>query len=256
MVTIKSKEEIEILKECGKRHAEILAEIKRNIKPGTSAMDLENLAGKLIKELGDEPAFLNYQSKKSENPYPAILCVSVNEELVHTPPRAEKIFKEGDVVSVDLGLVHKGLITDSAITVPVGKIDQKSKILLKATRECLEAGIKSARIGNFVGDIGFAVEEVAKKYKLSLAKGLAGHGVGYEIHEDPLVPNTGRKGDGMKLQVGMVLAIEPMLCLGSGEIFFERDGFTIRTKDKKRCAHFEHTVAVTKDGPIVLTKSK
>jgi methionyl aminopeptidase len=254
MALIKSKQEIEILKQGGKRHAEILKELEKMVRPRVSAKELDDLAFRLIKKGGDKPAFLNYRQKKNEKPYPATLCVSVNEELVHTLPLVETIFKEGDIVSIDLGLVHKGLITDSAVTVPVGKIDEKSNLLLKATKECLNAGISEARAGNFIGDIGFAVAEVAKKYGFSVAQGLAGHGVGHEVHEEPLVPNVGKKGEGFKLTPGMVIAIEPMLCLGSGEIFLEKDGFTIRTADKKRSAHFEHTVAITEKGPVVLTR--
>jgi len=251
---IKTKEEIEVLRESGRRLAGILNEVKKAVAPGVSTKDLDELAFNLISEAGDRPAFLDYSPDKDSKPYPATLCVSVNEELVHGLPSSEKRLRDGDIVSIDMGLVHKGLITDSATTAPVGKIDQQSKVLLKATRECLEAGISVARHGNFIGDIGFAIESVAKKYGFSVARGLAGHGVGYKVHEDPLVPNTGKRGQGEELKVGMVLAIEPMLCLGNGDIFLERDGWTIRTKDRQRCAHFEHTVAITETGPIVLTK--
>lgn len=254
MSFIKTKEEIENLRESGRRLAVILQALKEKVAPGVSAKELDDLAFKLATEGGDKPAFLHYRSEKGEKPYPATLCVSVNEELVHTVPRESKIFQEGDIVSIDMGISHKGLITDSAITVPVGEIDKESVRLLKGTEECLAAGIKAAKPGNFVGDIGFAVQNVAKKYKLSLAEGLAGHGVGHEVHEEPLIPNFGEKGKGMKLEVGMVIAIEPMLCMGTGKIFVESDGFTIRTYDKKRCAHFEHTIAITEKGPEILTK--
>ena len=254
MVTLKSKEEIEILREGGRRHAQILAEIKKNIKPGVSAKELDDLAFRLVKEDGDQPAFLNYQPEGAKYPYPASLCFSINEEIVHGLPLPEKVLKEGDIVTIDLGLTHKGLITDSALTAGVGKIDKLSEKLLSATRLCLEKGIGAARAGNFIGDIGFAVEKEARYHGFALAENLAGHGVGYKVHEDPYVPNQGRKGEGLKLEIGMVLAIEPMLCLGDGKIFLERDGFTIRTKDRKRSAHFEHTIAITEKGPVVLTK--
>lgn len=253
MSILKNKEEIEILREGGRRLARILAKIKSASKPGISTKDLDDLAFRLADEGGDKPAFLNYCPEENGRPYPATLCVSVNEELVHGLPSPEKILKDGDIISVDMGLNHLGLITDSAITFPIGKIQKETQLLLKATRECLETGIKEAKSGNFVGDIGFAIEKTAKKYGFDLAKGLAGHGVGHKVHEDPLIPNTGRRGNGMKIKIGMVLAIEPMLCLGSGEISLEKDGFTISTKDKSLCAHFEHTIAITEKGPEVLT---
>jgi len=253
VVTIKTKEEIEILRESGWRLAKILGELKKNVKPGISAKTIDEIAFRLIKKGGDEPAFLGYRSKEDKTPFPASICLSVNEELVHALPGADKVFKEGDIVSIDAGINHQGLITDSATTVPVGKISKEASTLLRATRECLEEGIKAARGGNFIGDIGFAIENKAKEFGLSIAEGLVGHGVGYDLHEDPYVPNFGKKGEGLKLEPGMVIAIEPMLCLGSGKIVLEDDGFAIRTKDKKLCAHFEHTIAITENKPKMLT---
>lgn len=255
MITIKKPEEIEILRESGRRLAEILKRVSAEIKPGVSTKSLDKLAFDLAKEGGDEPAFLNYKPDKGGKPFPATLCVSVNEGLVHGLPTEERVLKEGDIVSIDMGLIHRGMITDSAITLPVGEISKENRKLLDATREAMSLGIKAAKPGGNVGDIGFAVESFSKPLGYSLAEGLAGHGVGYEVHEDPYVPNTGRPGEGPELKPGMVIAIEPMLCLGKGKIAVDSDGFTIKTADGSLSAHFEHTVAITPDGPEILTKT-
>lgn len=255
MITIKSENDIKILKEGGKRHALILASLVEKVAPKVSSFELNEFAYSLIKESGDAPAFLHYKPEGARRPYPAALCVSINEEIVHgIPNETPKILEEGDIVSLDLGLVHEGLITDAAITVPVGRVDPEDSRLITATRESLSAGIIAARGGNTIGDIGFAIESVAKKYGFNLAQGLAGHGVGYEVHEDPYVPNSGRPGDGPKLKPGMVIAIEPMLVRGKGDIVLEKDGYTFRTKDRSRAAHCEHTVLITTDSPVILTQ--
>ncbi len=255
MITIKSEKDIEILKEGGKRHAAILSELQTMAKVGVSTFELNSYAHTRIKEMGDVPAFLHYKPVGAKRPYPAALCVSVNDQIVHGIPNEEpQILKDGDVVSLDLGLTHKGLITDAAISIGIGKNTDEEKKLIKSTEEALLAGIKEAKGGGTVGDIGFAIMNVAKKYGFALAEGLSGHGVGYEVHEDPYVPNTGRKGEGEKLVPGMVIAIEPMLVLGSGEIMLSKDGYTFKTSDGKKSAHFEHTVLITEGKPVVLTK--
>src|SRR3989344_7577992 len=233
MVTIKTVEEIEILKEAGRRQALYFKKLKEHIIPGVSADFLDKLAFNLIREGGDPPAFLNYRPEGAKKPYPSSLCISINDEVVHgLPSSVEKILKEGDIVGIDMGLCHRGMIVDSAITFPVGKVDSIAKKLIKVTKNCLEAGIKAAISGNFIGDIGFAIEETARKSNFSIAENLVGHGVGYKLHEDPYVPNWGKKGEGLKLRPGLVLAIEPILCEGSGKVNFERDGYTVRTKDR------------------------
>ena len=222
MITIKTPKEIEVMKEGGKRHAHILAEIAKIMKPGVSTVELNDLAMKLLKEGGDTAAFLNYTPDGARRPYPAALCVSVNDEIVHGIPNENpKILQSGDVVTIDLGVVHGGLITDTAITVGVGTISSEDKRLIEGTKESLYAGIKAARGGNRVGDIGAAVQEVGERLKLSIVEGLAGHGVGYKVHEDPFVPNTGVKGKGVKLIPGMVIAIEPMLAQGTSKIVLD-----------------------------------
>ena len=205
--------------------------------------------------LQDKPAFLHYKPAGAERPYPASLCVSINDEIVHgIPNESEKILKEGDIVSLDMGLIHKGMIVDSAITVGVGEIDKKAKKLLQLTEESLYKGIKAAKGGNRVGDIGTAVAGHIKGSGLSVADELAGHGVGYKVHEDPFVPNIGVPGEGPLLRPGMVIAIEPMLNEGGSQIVFDEDGYTIRTKDGSRSAHFEHTILITEGEAEILTK--
>lgn len=254
MIRLKSEKEIEIMKEGGKRHAFILKEVAKNVKPGISTKSLDEIALKLIKEGGDEPAFLNYTPEGVSYPYPASLCVSVNDEVVHGIPLEEIILQEGDVVSLDLGLVHRGLITDGAITVPCGKISKDAKTLIEVTKKALDSGIREAKAGNTTGDIGFAIQEFVKPYGFGIVKILSGHGVGYSVHEDPYVPNYGKRGDGEKLVPGMVIAIEPMLNIGSGTVYGTEDEYTYITKDGSISAHFEHTVAITEKGPVVLTK--
>jgi methionyl aminopeptidase len=254
-IKIKTKEEIEILKEGGKRHAFILNEVSKMVKPGISTNDLEVLARKLIEENGDRASFLGYKPRGAKRPYPAALCVSVNNEIVHGIPNENPIIlQEGDVVSIDLGLTHKGLITDGAITVPVGKVSKENKKLLEDCKEALYLGIKQAKGGGHIGDIGEAIGTFARERGYGMCQGLSGHGVGYTVHEDPYVPNEGKKGQGEKLKPGMVIAIEPMLTLGTDQIVLDKDGYTYKTKDGSNAAHFEHTVAITDGDPIILTK--
>ncbi len=254
-VTIKTKEEIELLREGGKRLAFILQELAKAVKPGVSTLDLNNLADKLAREKGDIPPLLGYRPKGAKRPYPASVCISLNEEVVHGIPNENpKILKEGDIISFDMCLTHKGLITDSTITVPVGKIDKESQKLLEVTKESLYAGIKAARGGKRIGDIGYAIERVAKANGYSIVEDLCGHGVGYKVHEDPYVPNYGEKGMGEKLKPGMILALEPMLNVGVKDVVLEADGYTYKTADGKRSAHFEHTILITNGEPEILTK--
>ena len=255
MITKKTPEDIAILKEGGKRHAHILSVISRMVDVGVSTNALNEKAMELIREGGDVAAFLHYTPEGAKRPYPAALCVSVNDEIVHGIPNENPaILKDGDVVSIDLGLSHMGLITDAAVTIGVGKVSAEDRKLIEGTKEALYAGIKEARGGGRLGDIGAAIEAVAKRLSLELAEGLAEHGVGYEVHEDPYVPNTGIAGKGEKLVAGMVIAIEPMLVQGKGAIVLEKDGYTFRTRDGKKAAHFEHTILITDGDPIILTK--
>lgn len=254
-VTIKTKEEIEILREGGRRLALILQEVAKIVKPGVSTLELNDLAYNLAKDNGDYPSVLNYKPRGAKRAYPASICVSINDEIVHGIPNENpKILKEGDIVSLDMCLTHKNLVTDSSITVPVGKIDSITQKLLNVTKEALNAGIKSAKGNKHVGDIGYAVERVAKANGFSVVEDLCGHGVGYSVHEDPFIPNYGERGKGEKLKPGMIICIEPMFNEGSKSIYLEKDGYTYKTKDGSRSAHFEHTILITSGEPEILTK--
>jgi methionyl aminopeptidase len=253
-IFIKTKEEIDILREGGKRLARVLASVAEEARPGVSTLELDHRAFDLIKELGDEPAFLHYKPAGATSPYPASLCTSVNNEVVHGIPSAHKILQEGDIISLDLGLKHKGMFTDHAITIGVGAISRASEKLLQATREAMMVGIEQAVVGNTVGDIGYAIETCVKG-RYGIVRELSGHGVGKKIHEDPFVPNFGRPGRGEKLRAGMVIAIEPMLNIGGDDIVTMPDGYTINTADGSRSAHFEHTVLISEEGPEILTQN-
>ncbi|MEK7227591.1 MAG: type I methionyl aminopeptidase [Patescibacteria group bacterium] len=253
-IPLKTPEEIKILREGGKNHAMILAQLSCMVRPGVSTLILEEEALRLIKSLGDKPAFLGYKPRGANRPYPAALCVSINDEIVHgIPNEAERIIKEGDIVSIDLGLVHKGLITDAAVTLPAGAVDDVAHKLMETAREALRRGIEQALPEKNVGDIGFAVSSVVLPSGFVLAEDLTGHGVGRAVHEEPFIPNEGSPGKGEKLLPGMVIAIEPMVNEGSAAIKLADDGYTIKTADGSRSAHFEHTVAITEKGNIILT---
>ncbi len=256
MITIKTKEDIAIMREGGRRLASILQAVALAVKPGVSTLELNNLADQLARDLGDYPSTLNYKPKGSKRPYPASICISINDEVVHgIPNESPKIIKDGDMVSLDMCLTHEGLIVDSARTVIAGTGDAVGKKMLAVTEESLYAGIKAAKGGKHTGDIGFAVSRTAKAAGLSVVEDLCGHGVGYKIHEDPYVPNYGDRGAGDKLKPGMVLAIEPMLNEGSKDVYLDKDGYTYKTRDGKRSAHFEHTILITNGEPEILTKS-
>ena len=254
MIRVKTQAEIAILREGGKRLFFILREVAKAAQPGVSTADLNALGEKLIAEQGDKAAFLNYQPSGAKRPYPASICISVNDEVVHgIPNETPKILKNGDIVSIDAGLVHDGLITDSAITVGVGEIDDVAKRLLTTTEKSLAVGIAVVKAGINTGDIGYAIETFVKPHGFSIVEELCGHGVGYAVHEDPFVPNFGVRGRGPQLPVGAVIAIEPMLNEGTKRIVQDDDGYTYRTKDGKRSAHFEHTIVVTEKGAEILT---
>ena len=251
-----SEREIEILREAGKRLACVLDEVEKAIAPGVTTQELDTLAHDRIVAGGNTPAFLGYAPEGYTKGYPATLCVSVNDEVVHGIPSPKRVLKEGDIVGIDLGLRHRGLFVDSARTVPVGSVDSAAQALIETTRNALYAGIAAARAGGHVGDIGAAVESAVAGSGFSIVRELGGHGVGQHVHEDPFIPNFGKKGTGPKLKSGMVLAIEPMLNEGKPSVTLSpRDGYTFLTKDGKRSAHFEHTIVVTKGAPEILTKA-
>lgn len=259
-IIIKTPQEIKILREGGKRLATVLYKVKKKVAGGISTKDLDKYAEKLIREMGDEPAFLNYRPEGADYPFPASLCVSVNNEVVHGIPNKQRILKEGDIVGLDLGVKHKGLFTDMAITVPVGAVSSANQKLMDTTEKALKVGIDAAQAGGTVGDIGYAVENFVRSQnkknnmQYGIVEVLSGHGVGRAIHEDPYIPNFGKKGKGEKLIPGMVIALEPMINLGTKNVILDTDGYTFRTVDAKNSAHFEHTILITDGEPEILTK--
>lgn len=235
------------MREGGKILAEILKRLSEKVKPGIPTNAIEKLADELILFYEVKSAFLNFGD------YPSSVCVSLNDEIVHCVP-SERIIKEGDMVSLDFGIVHNGFNLDSAVTVIAGQAKgKKDKKLLSVTREALNRAIKEIKIGKHIGDIGYAVQSFVEENGFSVIRELVGHGIGKELHEEPQIPNFGRKGDGPELVVGMVLAIEPMVSAGAWQTVLGEDKFAYKTKDGSLAAHFEHTVAVTEKGPLILT---
>lgn len=248
---LKTKEDIEKLRKGGKIAHRILRQVAKMVKPGISTWELNQEAERLIKEAGAKPAFKGFGPKN--NPYPAALCTSVNSVVVHGIPSKKDILEEGDIVTLDIGIIYEGMYTDTAISVGVGKISERDKKLIESTEKALEAAIKKAKVGNRLGDLGHAAQEVIEKAGFSVIRDLVGHGVGYGVHEDPMVPNYGKPGTGMVLKEGMVLAIEPMAAEGHYDLYFYPDDWVIGTADESKAAHTEHTVAITKAGPEILT---
>ncbi len=254
-MTIKNDTERANLIEGGKRLAAVLSALRAKIAPGVTAEELDDLAEQMIRDGNDEPSFLGYTPEGARRPYPATLCVSINDEVVHgIPNESVKILKEGDVVGLDLGLTHNGTIVDAAITVPVGQVDEKTKKLLSATERALVKGIAQATPGNHIGDISQAIQKEIEDAGFSVVKELGGHGVGDLVHEEPFVPNFGRRGEGPELFEGMVLALEPIATAGKASVILSPDGYTYRTKDGSRSAHFEHTILIEKGGACIITQ--
>jgi len=247
-VVLKSSQEIEKMRRAGKVVREVLELVRSKVTPGTTTFDLEKAAETRLKELGLKAAFKGYHG------YPCVLCTSVNSEVVHGIPSPKRVLREGDIVSVDFGVVVDGYYGDAAVTIPVGKIDEKAERLLKATEESLKAGIAAVRPGATLGDVGAAVQGVVEGQGFSVVRDYVGHGIGVAMHEDPQVPNFGEAGQGMKLKAGMVIAIEPMVNAGKPDVKVLDDGWTAVASDGSISAHFEHTVAVTPTGSMILTE--
>lgn len=246
MIYLKTNEEIELLRENNILVSQALAEVAKHIKPGVTTKELDRIAEDFIRSHGAIPSFLGYEG------YPASACISVNEQVVHGIP-SDYVIKEGDIVSVDLGTFMKGFNGDSAYTFAVGEISDDVRRLLEVTKEALYKGTAQAKAGNRVGDISAAVQEYAESFGFGVVRELEGHGLGRKMHEAPGIPNYGLRGRGPLLKEGMVICIEPMITMGNRAIVFERDGWTVRTRDRKPAAHFEFAVAIRKDGPDVLT---
>lgn len=251
----RTQEEKDGVIESGRRLGVILEEVAKAVRPGVTSAELDAIAERLIREGGDEPAFLDYTPERAARPYPATLCVSTNDEVVHGIPNEEpRTLKEGDIVALDLGLIHKGFVSDSAVSVAVGKVSDEATKLMRVTQQALYNGIAAARPGARVGDISHAIEATYKGTGFSVVKILGGHGVGGAVHEEPYIPNVGHPGTGEEIVEGMVLALEPIANAGKGSVLLAPDGYTYRTKDGSISAHFEHTILIEKNGARVVTQ--
>lgn len=247
MIYLKTDEEIELMCEANQLVGKTLAEVGKHVAPGISTLQLDKIAEEFIRDHGAVPAFLGYGG------FPNSICASVNEQVVHGIPSSTKILQEGDIISVDCGTILNGYVGDSAYTFCVGEVDPKVKDLLKTTKESLYLGIQAAVEGKRIGDISNAVQTYCESHNYSVVRELVGHGIGKRMHEEPEVPNYGRRGCGPLLKSGMCICIEPMINLGSKNVVFERDGWTVRTKDRKCSAHFEHCIAIRPEGPQILS---
>ena len=250
----KTLTQIEGLREAGRRMKIVVDEVLALVRPGVPSMELEAKAREVTERVGATPSYFGYKSGRKREPYPNVICVSVNNEIAHCPPKPDKILKAGDVVSIDFGLEYSGVYMDTAYTMGVGAVDKKAQNLIDGTHEALAAGIEAARARATVGDIGAAVEAVAKQYKLGIVKDLMGHGVGSDVHEPPNIPNFGKAGEGERLVEGMIVALEPIFAEKSGDMIDDMsDAFGYLTRDGSRAAHFEHTILITKGDAEILT---
>ena len=249
MIFAKSQKDLDKMRDVGELIAEVREALREKVQIGITTLELNKIAEKMIRDAGALPTFIGYHG------FPFAICASVNEEVVHGFSKDVPL-KEGDILSVDMAATFNGFVGDTAVTIPVGKIDDDSQQLLKVTEECLNLGIAAAKVGGNVGDIGFAVQEHALKFNYGIVRGYTGHGIGRKMHEDPQIPNYGRKGTREKIRHGYCFAIEPMINAGSHETSTLKDGWTVVTKDGKNSAHFEHTIAILETGTEILTLTK
>ena len=248
MISIKTEAEIELLRQSGKILSNTLKELAKHIRAGISTKQLNDIAHCYIVSQGAEPSCLNYEG------YPESICTSINEEVVHGIPSKTKVLKDGDIISIDICVTYKGMVTDAARTFLVGEVSPEIKQLVEVTRECFYKGIENIKEGSRVGDIGFQVFEHAKKFGYGVVRDLTGHGVGYSVHEDPCIPNFGKSGTGARLYANQVIAVEPMITLGTYKVDFCDDGWTCVTRDGKPASHHENTIVITKNGVEILTE--
>ena len=251
MIVLKGPEEIEIMRKANIIVAEVLAELRASVRPGVTTADLDRIAEELTLKKGAVPAFKGYSV--AGRVYPAALCASINDEVVHGIPSSTRVLREGDIIGLDYGVIYQGYYGDSVITVPVGAVKREVQDLMRTTREALEAGIEAARPGRRLGDVSSAIQTHAEGAGFSVVRDFVGHGIGKRLHEDPQVPNFGQADRGIRLREGMVLAIEPMLNAGGPEVELKEDGWTAITSDGSLSAHFEHSVAIVEGGPWVLS---
>ena len=250
MIIGKSRKELDKMRAVGELVADVRETLREMVRPGVSTYELDQVAEKMMRDAGAIPSFLGYHG------YPASICASINQEVVHGIPSKSRVLKEGDIFSVDTAATLDGFVGDTAVTIPVGKVSDEVAQLLRVTEECLYLAVEQCRVGKHVGDIGYAVQAHAEKFGYGIVKGFCGHGIGRKMHEDPQIPNYGKPGTKEKIRVGYVFAIEPMINLGTEETEILTDKWTVVTKDGKPSAHFEHTVAVTEEGPEILTLTK
>jgi len=255
MIPIKSPEEIKIMMEGGRILAGVMKEIEKQVKPGVATKELDKVAQDLVLRLGAKPAFLGYvdEKDKSSKPFPAGLCTSINEEIVHTLP-SSRVLKEGDIITLDFGVFYKDFYTDMAITLPVGKVSPEVQRLIRVTKKALKRGIKKARVGNTFGDIGNTIQRYVEDQGFGVVRELCGHGIGKKLHEDPQIPNYGKRRSGPELAEGMVFCLEPMVTVGDWKLKKSRDDFGLATKDGSLSAHFEDTLAIINGRAQILTK--
>lgn len=251
MIVLRSRDEIDLIRAACQVVAEVLARLSEAVQPGVSTADLDRIAEGLARKRGAVPAFKGYNV--GGRVFPAALCASINEEVVHGMPSAKRLLKEGDIVGLDFGVVKDGYFGDAAVTVAVGRVSQRAIDLMRVTRESLDCGIESARVGNRVRDISKAIQDCAEARGYGVVRDFVGHGIGQRLHEEPQIPNYVASGQNPRLKEGMVLAIEPMVCEGTYEVEVLEDGWTAVTRDRGLSAHFEHSVAVAADGPEILT---
>jgi methionyl aminopeptidase len=246
MVVCRTKEEIEKIRRAGRIVAEVLRDLREMAQPGVTTRELDRYAEAKIRARGGLPTFKGYRG------FPASICTSINEEVVHGIP-SDRRLQSGDIVGIDCGVTLDGYVADAAITVPVGDVSEELQRLIRVTEQALYRAIAQARVGNRLSDISYAVQSYAEAHGYSVVRDFCGHGVGRQMHEDPQVPNFGPPGRGLRLRAGLVLAIEPMLNMGTYDVEVAEDGWTVRTVDRKPSAHFEHTIAITERGPVILT---
>jgi len=251
MILLKSKEEIDHMRAANRIVAEILAEIRGRVRPSVSTAELDALAEELTLAKGAQPAFKGYNV--GGRVFPASICISINDEVVHGIPSGRRVLRDGDIVGLDFGVCYRGYFGDAAMTVPVGRVSAEAERLMEITRKALAAGIEAVRCGAHVADISAAIQDTAEAAVYTLVREFVGHGIGRSLHEDPQVPNYRTGARGVRLQEGLVLAIEPMVNAGRPEVYVKEDGWTAATRDGRLSAHFEHSVAVTESGPYILS---
>ena len=252
MIFLKSRDEIEIMRAANLIVAEVLAELRRLAAPGVATAELDRVAEDITRRRGAIPAFKGYEVHGRV--FPRSVCISINEEIVHGIPSEHRVLKDGDIVGLDFGVCYRGFYGDAAVTVAIGTVDPEADRLMRVTREALMAGIAEVRVGSRIGTVAAAIQDRAEREGFSVVREFVGHGIGKRLHEEPQVPNFGQRDRGVRLREGMVLAIEPMVNAGGPEVIVKEDGWTAVTKDGSRSAHFEHSVAVTANGPYVLSQ--